>query len=485
MTEPRTRYRLATIALAVAASACILAPAAEAQQARLLLADKVQLLDCGSASSVPAFRLRANVVNAEGAPVGLPLPSADRLAQAITIEANQRPIQPFYAAAGADESQNRRRVALLLIDASGSMLAKLPNGQTRYEGAKSAALSFLEGFDPDSDEVAVVPFESHQVVSRIRAAQFARTVDEARAQISALPTPLVSNNTALYSAVDAALTVLAAHPSGDQAEKLLVVLTDGKNDVRSGDDAGLLGEEGRARVAQRVAETDAEVVGVGLGSGIDQAAMRDISTRFHQVSDVESLSRVFSFARELLLSRLHVSFFSPAPDRASLAGDNIELVMLLRLDNGQEISGAPVVWSPPRMGSPTFDGGCTPLEVRAAMATGGDAPDGSGFMTVLRPVLVFLGFGALLLVLWFWAPRLVWPEQYLGHAPVIPTRGRWTSPNETRVVSGGVRADAPAGFSPQGRAGAAADRAAGDKTMVAPRAPGTGTRLSRKDPRNR
>ena len=345
----------ATAATTALGALSLAAPVASAQP-RLQLAERVQLLDCGRASSVPAFRLRANVVDADGAPVGLPLPPPERIAQAITIDANQRALQPFYAAAGADDSSNRRRVAMLLIDASGSMLARLPNGQTRYEGAKAAASRFLQDFEQGSDEVAVVPFESHQVVSRIRAASFARTLEAAQAQVAALPQPEVSNNTALYSAVDAALTVLAAHEAAGEAEMLLIVLTDGRNDVRAGDDPGLLGDEGRARVGQRVTEGNVEVVGVGLGDGIDQAAMREISTRFHQVADLESLARVFSFARELLLSRLHVTFFSPAPDRASLAGENIQMAMTLRLDNGQEISGDPVIWAPPQMGSPTFDG---------------------------------------------------------------------------------------------------------------------------------
>lgn len=477
------RHTSTTAALTAALTLACAAPAFP--QARLQLADKAQLLDCGRASSTPAFRLRANVVDAEGAPVGLPLPPAERLAQAITIDVNARGVEPFYAAAGADDSSNRRRVAMLLIDASGSMLAKLPSGQTRFEGAKAAASRFLQDFEPGSDEVAVVPFESRSVVPTIRAAVFARTLEAAQAQVAGLPTPEVSNNTALYSAVDAALTVLAAHDAGGDAEKLLIVLTDGRNDVRAGDDPGLLGDEGLPRVAQRVAEGDVEVVGVGLGDGIDQAAMRQISTRFHQVSDLESLARVFSFARELLLSRLHVAFFADKPDRASLAGENIEMAMTLRLDNGQEITGAPIVWAPPQMGSPTFDGECAPAELKAAMEAPADPATEGGFLTILRPILVFLGLGAVLLVLWFWVPRLVWPEQYVGDAPVVPTRGRWTSPNETRVVSGGVRADAPPGFSPQGRGAPGGVRAAGDKTVVAPRAPGTETRLSRNDPRNR
>jgi len=456
-------------------------------QARIEFSEKIRLLDCSPASNTPAFGIRANIVGPDGEPVGVALPPAERLAEEITVQADGLSITPFYAAAGADDSQKRTRTAVLLIDASGSMLQRMPSGQTRYEAAKSAAMRFLDGFEEGSDQVAVVPFESHGVVSTIRAAQFARTADEAAAQIRALPDPQVRNNTALYSAVDAALTVLETR-ADPTSEQVLMVLTDGKNDVGSNDDPGLLGDEGLPRVAERIAATAAEVVGIGLGNtqSIDREAMERISSRFYLVSDEASLARVFSFARELLLNRLHVTFLSPWADRASLAGKNIRARMLLRLPSGQDLESEETVWSTPQMGTPVFEGGCGPAELKAVMVAPGAAESG-GWMSTLRPVLVFIGLGALLLALWFWVPRLVWPEQYLGNAPVVASRGRWTSPDQTRLVSGGVRGDAPPGFAPAGGNRGGGARGASDRTVVAPRAgggPGTETRLSR-DPRNR
>ena len=38
-------------------------------------------------------------------------------------------------------------------------------------------------------------------------------------------------------------------------------------------------------------------------------------------------------------------------------------------------------------------------------------PATSGWISIVRPVAVFCGLGLLLIVLWFWVPRLIWPEQ--------------------------------------------------------------------------
>ena len=63
----------------------------------------------------------------------------------------------------------------MLIDISGSMNRPVATGQTRFEAAKAAISSFLEGFQDGVDRVAVVPFESHHVESTIRSARFATT----------------------------------------------------------------------------------------------------------------------------------------------------------------------------------------------------------------------------------------------------------------------------------------------------------------------
>ena len=442
----RTSQRVALLCRAVALLTVVLAcPIWSSAQYRLEFADKMRMVNCSPATNVPCFRLKANVVDAEGAPAAIPLPDTKLLANSIKIHTDRREIVPFYAAVGEQDVEKSSRVALIVIDTSGSMLQPMPSGRTRFDAAKAAASRFLDGFEAGLDQVAVVPFESHQVAPRIRAAQFATTAEQARQQIEALPPPEFRNNTALYSAVDISLDVLLRKMANDggSAEVMLIVMTDGKNDVQPGDDPGLLGPEGTEIVGGKVAAAGVQVIAVGLGnnSSIDWPALQRISTRSHLVPDEESLSRVFSFARELLLNRLQVTFRSPEEDRASLGGQTLRVSMTLAAASG-DIESNETVWSSPQMGLPLFEGNCEPAELKALLADPTLRTE-SSWWTVIRPMLVFLGIGALIMILWFWIPRLVWPEQYLGDVPVVPSRGRWASQTGP---SGGAR---PGGAEPR------------------------------------
>ncbi len=475
MPTPRLSFLFAGIA------ALSFASGAWAQGVRLDFAEKVRLLDCSPAASSPAFSLKANIVDADGAPVGLALPPQEQLPQHITVVADNMEITPFYASAGSDASQRRERVVMILVDASGSMLQRMESGRTRYDAAQAAVLRFLEGFEESSDQVSVVPFESHQVLSKIRNGRFSSSLAEAQQQVSQLPTPEITNNTALYSAVDTALDVLMARAGSGDVETLLVVMTDGRNDIRAGDDLGLLRDEGLAPVAEKVANSGVEVVAVGLGNAqsIDTAAMERISTRFYLVRDEQALSRVFSFTREMLLNRLNVTFLSPWADRASLAGKNLPVSMKLALPNGQEYASTAAVWSAPQMGTPVFEGRCGPAELKAVLKDPGQTSS-SGWWPVVRPLLVLFGIGAVLLAMWFWIPRLIWPEQYIGDAPVVASRGRWASSTGVRREGARAPGGAPQGFTDVGRDQGGPSRMPGDKTVVMPRTPGgpgTRTRL--------
>ncbi len=450
------------------------ASGAWAQGVRLEFAEKVRLLDCSPAASVPAFGLKANIVDAEGAPVGLALPPQEQLPQHITVVADNIEITPFYASAGSDSAQQRQRVAMILVDASGSMLQRMESGRTRYDAAKAAVLRFLEGFEEGSDQVSVVPFESHQVLSKIRRGVFSSSLAEAQQQVAQLPVPGVNNNTALYSAVDAGLDVLMAKAGSGNVETLLVVMTDGKNDVHAGDDMGLLGPEGVGLVAQKVASSGVEVVAVGLGDSqsIDENALAQISTRHYLVRDEAALGRVFSFTREMLLNRLNVTFLSPWADRASLAGKSLPVSMKLTLPNGQEYDSAATVWSTPQMGTPVYEGRCGPAELKAVLKAPATQTSSSGWWPIVRPLLVFFGVGAVLLAMWFWVPRLMWPEQYIGDAPVVASRGRWASSTGVRREGQRAPGAAPRGFTGAGKAQGGPSRMPGDKTVVMPRPPG-------------
>lgn len=211
------------------------AAAARAQNVsgRLDFSDSIRMVDCDPASTAPCFRLKFNIVDAQGAPLPAQLPAPEKLAENISVQVGEQAVTPFYAVASAGDKQAvRGRVALVLIDISGSMNRPIATGQTRFEAAKAALSSFLDGFQDGIDRVAVVPFESHQVESTIRAARFASTKQEALRQIQALPQPESRNNTGLYSAVATGIDVLLARDCKERDDRRLARSTDGADDRR-------------------------------------------------------------------------------------------------------------------------------------------------------------------------------------------------------------------------------------------------------------
>ena len=372
-------------------------------------------------------------------------------------------------------------MALILIDISGSMNRVLSTGQTRFDAAKSALEHFLTGFQDGTDEVAIVAFESHNVVPPIKAAKFASTKDEALRQVNDLPAPKPKNNTGLYTAVDVGLDVLKeklANTGGGAGapEGLLVVMTDGANEVLKGDDPGLLnGDEGLDLVAGRVTASGLKVVGVGFGdvSQIDEKALSRLSTKYYMASDLEGLKKIFTMTRTVLRNRVQAMFASPWPDRASLAGRSMRVTVRLKLPTGETLTSKEKIWETPQVGVPLAEGKCEAPELLAAIHL--NPPSGGGWMALLRPVLVFAGLGVLILILWFWVPRLVWPEQYIG---IVPSTARWAE--QAQPGPGAVR---PAGPAPPGFGGPGAGgvrppaRAPMDKTVLYPRPDMTRTRL--------
>ena len=457
---------------------------------RLEPAEKPRLVDCQPSMIQPAFRARFNLVDADGAPLSVDLGSQP-LKERLTIFIDERPVTPFFASARGSETQKRReRIALVLVDISGSMNSRLASGGTRFDAAKTALATFVGNFEENTDKIAIVPFESHEVLARIRAATFATTKAQALAQIQALPAPRPRNNTAIYSSVVAGAAMLSdrvKQATGRAApEALLVIMTDGKNEVRPGDDPGLLdGPSGVARAAEAVSASGVQVIAIGFGDrgSVDEAALTKISTQSFMAADSEKLKQVFALAHTLLTDRITATFASPSEDRASLVHP-LKIHAVMKGAGNQQFVSRDDTWSPPQMGVPTFDDKCDPDEVSAALDTQPKGP--IDWLAILRPFLVFIGIGTLLLILWFWVPRLVWPEQYIGSVPTA-TRGRWASATGViRPSTDGVRGrQPPAGFQ-RGKGGAQAPRAADDRTVVSPDADLTRTRLQRageRDPR--
>ena len=461
--------------------ACFCVPcAAQDGSARLDFADKMKMVNCETVSPVPVFRLKFNIVDAKGQPSPVQLPQADQLARSIAIRVNERPVTPFYAAAQAGTNLAQHRVTLILVDVSGSMNAKLATGETRFAAAKSAIGHSLEKFVPGVDRIAIVPFESHNVDSQIARAHFAETKAEALEQVNMLPPPTAKNNTALYSAAVDGLEVLGrqvpSQAAGGSNESMLVLMTDGKNEVFPGDDHGLLeGSAGLDLASLKVKSSGIQVVGVGFGDPkqIDETALDRISTKHFMAQDQAKLNEIFNFARVLLNSRISAAFSSPWPDRASLASMSLHVTADLKLPSGSTLQSAETIWSTPQMGIPAFEGGCAPDEIRALLRQ--DAPQSSSWLPVVRPLLVFFGLGLLVLILWFWVPRLVWADQYVG---AIPMTQRWSNGRPQISPGQGNIRNAPTGFGLT-KLGSRPARAPSDATIVQPRSDFSKTRLDK------
>jgi von Willebrand factor type A domain len=446
-----------------------------AQSGRLDFADRVHLVSCDPSTTKPCFRTAFNAVDAQGSPLDLNLPPARDLHRQMKIKVDNQEIDPFFAVSQTGQTKALRgRLALILVDISGSMNKALPSGHTRFQTAQEALEQFLEGFDSSVDRFAVVPFESHNVASQIQAAQFANTKAEALLQIQALAPPQPRNNTALYSAVVLGLQVLAQEV-GNRAgspETLLIVMTDGKNEVYKGDDAGLLdGPAGLQQAAGAVQASGTQVIGIGFGdpASIDASALRQLSTKFYMAEDLNRLKQAFSFARTLQTNRIVATFAAPVDDRTSLEGRTYHISATLNLLDGRHLESGEKIWAAPEMSVPSFDGKCDTGELKAALQV---LPTSGNWLTLLRPVLVFFGLGTLLLVLWFWVPRLVWPEQYIG---TFTTQGggsmRWADRSQawskSRAAARPSR-PAPPGFETRKSGAAPPPRVPGDRTVVQP-----------------
>jgi hypothetical protein len=465
--------------LSVLATLILVAGRARAQAARLQFAEKPTLLDCALPSSRPCFRFKLNIVDDGGNPVTRTLPEAQQLANNITVFVDGERVTPFYAATPGERTVAQRRIALILIDVSGSMNKLVANRQTRFAAAKAAASRFLYNFEDGVDRVAIVPFESHEVLETVRNATFAGSSNEAWQQIERLPIPAPKNNTALYSAVNAGLEVVnaQARDTSGSVDATLIVLTDGKNDVgHPGDDPGLLGSAGLEKVQKTVAATpNVQVIAISFGNTgdgeMDEGALKAITPRYYQASDSEGLSDVFHSARVLQTSRIQVTFQSPARDRASLAGRSFNLRAALLLPSGVTIESETLTWSPPTMGLVSYNDTCGPQEKKAleeALLLG-DGREPSPWISVLRPLLVFVGLGTTLLILWFGVPRLVWRDQYLGEFQAAPPVGRWAGPAQEAAPPGPVERPSatPRAEDGWGRGGAP-PRTPADATRVLP-----------------
>ena len=310
---------------------------------------------------------------------------------------------------------------LVLVDVSGSMKG------SKIGAARLVLRQFLGSLDSlprGSVRVAVAPFGSVNVARRIGGARF-QPPDSAGPAITGLPSP-GRENTALYSAV-----TLGIHRLNDEVGRagstvgLLVVITDGNNDVRAGDDVGMLaGEAGLAEVSRAVAESPAAIGILGIG-GLDRGALDRMAGPRGRVFPIAGNPSAFDLVRPLatmagvLQTSWMVTFSVPTAGSSTLARSSDRLELGLEFD-GELIPAGVATWKAPAVALPAF-AGTVPAAVRPPAI--GTARRGGWIGGALVAGVLLI----LMLEVWVVVPRMVWgtgagaaAKQPLTRAPEAP-----------------------------------------------------------------
>jgi Mg-chelatase subunit ChlD len=323
---------------------------------------------------------------------------------------------------------------LMLVDVSGSM-RNLGIGTAKIV-LKDNLLRSLESMADGAIQVAVAPFGSVDVAGRIRSARFvppAQAID----QVEALPTP-ERENTGLYSAIDLGAERLKTElaQAGPDALGVLVVLTDGNNDVdHPGDDPGLLtGPAGLQTAARSVAGSGLVTAVIGLGGGVDPRALQTLAGprgRSYVVPlDAFELARPLDDIRNLLSSTWEVAFPVPSGGREELGRGWTAIGTSLALGGGAAGATGVAVWRPPVMALPAFSGVVSPGVIPAGIS---NQLGGSGVIDRRIPLALFVLI--LLALLWLVLPRMLWPR-------IVPAgAAAAAAPKKKAKLAGGLRTD--------------------------------------------
>ena len=447
------------------------------------------LVDCAPVTQVPCMAAGVTPVDDAGSPAPINLPASAELARVIKLRQGEREVTPFYASAGlGPDSQQHSNVALLLVDISGSMNQPAPGSPSRFAAVKAAVADFITGMQEGTDRIAIVPFESHNVISTIRSAVYATTKNDALAQLNALPVPGNKNNTALYQAVfsgvqsledEVALLGREGHTSSE-LQPHLIVMTDGKNEVFPGDDPQLLnGDLGLQQASAQVSASHLDVIGIGFGDqkAIDTAALQRLSRRFFYASDATQLLAALHSSRSASSHEIQMVWLLPENNRLALMGRDPEWTPELQLDGGASLTGDPIRLTGPATNAPVYSRKALAPELQALIAV--QPSTDSGWSVVLIYYLLALAACALVLILWFWVPRLIWGERYL-HA--VPARSkRWSTDRPAVTSASGVQirsSSLPAGFEGAAITGGPVQRSAAQTTQLQPRGEFSRTRLT-------
>src|SRR5215510_13384982 len=343
---------------------------------------------------------------------------------------------------------------MMLFDLSGSMITGSLGGRTRLDAAKDAARVLVEKFR-DGDRIAVAPFESHDVRKRIEDAVFAKTPEAAEAQINSLQARR-DGNTALYNATIFALNRLQRLKKEEAGRQyMLVILTDGKNDVREGDDPETLQrKDDLDGVVKKLYETNIQTFAIGVGDAIDADALKQMvfpqenGEQYSKADDTRSLAKFLAGAKQSLNEQIGILFFTRRRDYHDLKSLNFR-VQIKTLD--EKILQGVIPWNCRAAAGCAPDRTMEREEMRLATeSVEAPQPPPEQWKELLWLLLTFSLALAILAGVWWGIPKIVWPVTPLPH---IPVRGGAKLPPSRSVSKSRVAPPAPG---ESGRAGGSA-----------------------------
>ncbi|MGH9854998.1 MAG: VWA domain-containing protein, partial [Blastocatellia bacterium] len=379
---------------------------AQSGEYHLVFPDRIQALRVQSGSEAVAFRLSLNVVNAEGKPQKISGFSPEQIVNGVRVFEGASQLKTCHVATGSLP----KRYAILLVDVSGSMKEPVSDGRRKYDVMKEACLRFTNDFVPGVDYIAVIPFHSRGVIEGIRWAPFFDNKALLQDYINyRIPPP--GNNTALFSAARAALARLQEirNEQGANAQYLLVILTDGRNAVRAGDDRNLETSSGGVVAFKNRVEIPVITIGFGNDQNLNENDLRDLalpaSGNYHRARRPEDLVDIFQQARNMQLDRLRITFRPQPGSLTQLVSPHTYRVQI-QLDKNKSAEGT-VIWTPGAVN--VFQGALTPEESGCVPSI----PQHDW----LRPVLIFLSLFSVLLRLWFRPPKFIersWADEKIA-----------------------------------------------------------------------
>jgi hypothetical protein len=380
---------------------------AQAKGTQLVMPEGIQMLRVQGGSETIAFRVPLNVVDASGQPQKISAFNPEQIENGARVFEGASRLKVCHVGFGSLP----RRYAILLVDVSGSMREKVGGAfsKSKFEVMKEACRKFTGDFVPGVDYVAVIPFHSHRVVEGVREAEFFNDQKKLEEHISKIEEPEPRNNTALFSAMRAALDRLkdARDEHGVNAQYLLIVLTDGKNDVHAGDDKDLEVSPDGVVAFKNSLKIPIITVGFGNDQNLNPSDLRSLARpedSYRRARNPEDLVATFQQARSLQLDRLRLIFL-PQPNLLSQLVSPHTYRLQLQLENGDIAEGL-ITWNPRNINIP--QGTLTPEE--SACFSASSRPDW------LRPVLIFLFLSGGLLFMWVRPPtwiRRSWQNEEL------------------------------------------------------------------------